>query len=441
MVTSKLQPPSSSAATFPSLSRFSARLQQIKQNLRKISDNLKHQAGQEKLPPTEKVRMVQLQEEIAELVVLFPRIEKLLIQFEINSIHRLFRFLRLSSKDRELTVLFEYIEMAIEILSHDHPSIVVARRVRIDIERTVNRYQHPILGVLINRFRDIYRSESEPLKVVCGLAFTTVVSGGLFFGSLVGLSRQGGSELDGEINAIQERITEIREKLARDNILLTDDARIIQGETQVGDPSNPFGDAVGGVIATQNQQELIREFRQKQLRLQDLEEKRKQEVQDASILFLIILVVSSGTLGSAISILIRINDFEKQELSDPLIPIFTGAFKPIIGSSFGLLIFALFSSGIISVQIVPTNTARSEEFFFCSLAFVIGFSERLAKDVIKRTEERLFGPEDKLSSEFVQMLRDRDRFNQLLRTLENNEPTPHPDEPRSSLPERSESER
>ncbi|NEO86286.1 MAG: hypothetical protein F6J87_18825 [Spirulina sp. SIO3F2] len=377
-----------------SLSRFSTRLKQIKINLRNISDNLHRKAADPKQKTTtaDEMMVLHLQQEIAELVVLFPRIEKLLIQFETNTFHRALRFLRLSSKDRELTVLFEYIEMAIEILSHEQPSLLVARKMRIDIERTVTRHQHPLLGIFLNRFRDIYRSDSDPLKVVCGLTFTTVVSAGLFFGSLVGISRQGESKLDDQINGLQDRLSEIQEELASDNIFITDDAQIIQGENP-GEGDNAFGDAVGGLIATQNQQELIREFRQKRLRQRNLVEIRDQERQDASILFLIILVVSSGTLGSAISILIRINDFEKQEVSDPLIPIFTGAFKPIIGSSFGLLMYALFSSGVISVQIVPNNTARGTEFFFCSLAFVIGFSERLAKDVIKKTEERLLGAE------------------------------------------------
>lgn len=376
-----------------SLSRFSNRLKTIKGNLRQISDNLQLKAADPtaKTTPEAAMRVLQLQQEIAELVVLLPRIEKLLIQFETNTLHRALRWLRLSSKDRQLIVLFEYIEMAIEILSHEEPSILVAQKMRIDVERTVTRHQHPLLGILINRFRDIYRSDSDPLKVVFGLTLTTLVSTGLFFGSLVGIARQGESELDSEIARLEERLLTIREELASENIQAVEDGpnvRFLPGE-RLGEPQNAFADAVGDQIADKQQQELMREFRQKRQRQENLETTRDQERQDNSILFLIVLVMSSGTLGSAISILIRINDFEKQEVSDPLIPIFTGAFKPIIGSSFGLLMYALFSSGIISVQIVPNNTARGAEFFFCSVAFVIGFSERLAKDVIKKTENLL----------------------------------------------------
>jgi hypothetical protein len=396
--------------------QFSQRLKQIKNNLRTIGNNIKVRSTTHKNDTTEQTRLVQLQQEIAALVVLLPRIEKLLLKLNTNSWQRFLRFLKMSSRQQELNILFDYIEMAIEVLSYEQPSLLVAQKIRIDIERTVNRYQHPLLGMVINRFMDVYRSDSDPLKVVCGLALTSSVSAILFFGGLVGLSHQRENMANAEINEVQKRLTEIRETLAKDNIVITESGDIINGNTSMNN-TNPLGNAIGGAIADENQQDLIREFREKTVRLDNLEDRQAQEQQDASILFLIVLVVSSGTLGSAISILIRINDFEKQDATDPIIPIFTGAFKPIIGSSFGLLIYAMFSSGIISVQIVPTDTVRGHEFFFCSLAFVIGFSERLAKDVIKRTEETLLGEAEPYTPP-----------PQALPTLPNTEPHP-PDSP------------
>ncbi len=375
-------------------SLFSQRLKQIKENLRKISHNLnlRSQLGQHH--HHEQENLVAIQGEIAALVVLFPRIEKLLIQLESSSLHRLAKLLRMGSKQQELTMLFEYIEMAIEVLSHEHPSVLVARKIRIDIERTVNCYQHPIMGVIMNRFMDVYRSESDPLKVVCGLAFTSSISALLFFGGLIGISLQ--QESGTELLEVQERLFTIKAILEEDGVTINENGELIPLTPNALSPnngSNSLGSAIGQAITTDNHLELAREYRTKRLRLNTLEKLREQERQDASILFLIVLVVSSGTLGSAISILIRINDFEKQDATDPIVPIFTGAFKPIIGSSFGLLVYAMFSSGIISVQIVPPTTARGAEFFFCSLAFVVGFSERLAKDVIKRTEDQFLGAE------------------------------------------------
>ncbi|MDB9315958.1 hypothetical protein PN462_22790 [Spirulina sp. CS-785/01] len=373
-----------------SSSNFSWRLRTIRENLRGINRDTERNQGEHKNLMELHLEDAKLREEIAALVVLLPRIEKLLIKLEYDPLSRSLRFLRLSSKQIELRVLFEYIEIAIEVLSDKQPSIGVARKIRIDIERTVNRYEHPIMGFFINRFIDVYRSESEPLKVVSGLAFTSVIAAIFFFGSLVGLARNQKTELDQQIESIQGQLEEIENKLNESNIFITEEGKVVSG-VQQQDDENIFGNVVGATIQSQELRELVEQFREETRQLSELRDIRTQQQQDNSILFLIILVVSSGTLGSVISILIRISDFEEPENPDPLIPIFMGAFKPIIGSSFGLLVFALFNSGIISLQILPSDNARGQEFFYSSLAFVIGFSERLAKDVIKRTENTLLG--------------------------------------------------
>ncbi|NEO26654.1 MAG: hypothetical protein F6K03_07095 [Kamptonema sp. SIO4C4] len=381
-----------------SSSNFSWRLRTIRENLRGINREIDTTQVEQKTPVQSFQEEAKLREEIAALVVLLPRIEKLLIKLEYDPLSRSLRFLRLSSKQIELRVLFEYIEIAIEVLSDKQPSIGVARKIRIDIERTVNRYEHPVLGLFINRFMDIYRSESEPLKVVSGLAFTSVIAAMFFFGSLVGLARNQETELDQKIASIQNQLEEIENQLNESNIFITEEGKVVSG-VQQNNNENIFGNVVGATIQSQDLRDLVEQFRNETRQLASLQAIRTQKQQDNSLLFLIILVVSSGTLGSVISILIRISDFEKRDSSDPLVPIFTGAFKPIIGSSFGLLVFALFNSGIISLQLLPSENTRGQEFFFSSLAFVIGFSERLAKDVIKRTESTLLGYDSSPSSE------------------------------------------
>ena len=77
----------------------------------------------------------------------------------------------------------------------------------------------------------------------------------------------------------------------------------------------------------------------------------------------------------------------KQEIIDPVIPFLIGAFKPVIGASFGIFMYALISSGLVPLNTNPTNaTGRKEELFYFAIAFTVGFSERLAKDVIARAE-------------------------------------------------------
>lgn len=94
------------------------------------------------------------------------------------------------------------------------------------------------------------------------------------------------------------------------------------------------------------------------------------------------LVGFSGALGSIVSIMVRLHQFEDAQGSNQAVQFFTGLFKPIVGSAFALFIFAVLSSGLIPVAI-QTEKAR---YFFAALSFVAGFSERFAQDVVTKTE-------------------------------------------------------
>ncbi|WP_100898202.1 hypothetical protein [Nostoc flagelliforme] len=117
------------------------------------------------------------------------------------------------------------------------------------------------------------------------------------------------------------------------------------------------------------------------------------------------LAIAAGTLGSIISILIRIEEFQKKKYSDPLTPFLVGAFKPMIGGAFAVLFLALINSGIILMFINPsvfklnptTNQQSSQDqqrSLIFVIAFVVGFSERLAKDFIGKAEEIASGNRD-----------------------------------------------
>lgn len=95
------------------------------------------------------------------------------------------------------------------------------------------------------------------------------------------------------------------------------------------------------------------------------------------------LVAIGGALGSIVSIMVRIQDFALLKDADHSVLFFTGFFKPIIGSSFALFVFAILSSGLIPVTIDPAKAT----YFFAALAFVSGFSERFAKDVASKAEQ------------------------------------------------------
>ena len=94
------------------------------------------------------------------------------------------------------------------------------------------------------------------------------------------------------------------------------------------------------------------------------------------------LVAIAGALGAVVSVATRLRDLTRLEAVDAQMLLYTGFFKPLIGISFALFVYVALNSGILSVTIAEGK----ENFFFAAVAFVAGFSERLAKDVISRVE-------------------------------------------------------
>lgn len=110
----------------------------------------------------------------------------------------------------------------------------------------------------------------------------------------------------------------------------------------------------------------------------------------AETLFFLLIGGSAGAVGSIVSILLRIKDIvvvDDDHRVDPILPIFLGLFKPVIGGAFGIFTITLLSTEIISIGTISDSGAR--ECLFFSIAFAVGFSERLAKDVIKKTEDMI----------------------------------------------------
>ncbi|NEQ75345.1 MAG: hypothetical protein F6K23_21210 [Okeania sp. SIO2C9] len=106
------------------------------------------------------------------------------------------------------------------------------------------------------------------------------------------------------------------------------------------------------------------------------------------------LCFTAGALGSIISILSRLSNYQQSEeehqYQDSIIPILVGFYKPLIGGTFGILIFAILQGGIIPITFGEINNEKRQDqrwMSLFSLSFVVGFSERLAKDIINTTEK------------------------------------------------------
>ncbi|MES2791725.1 MAG: hypothetical protein V4719_19045 [Planctomycetota bacterium] len=102
---------------------------------------------------------------------------------------------------------------------------------------------------------------------------------------------------------------------------------------------------------------------------------------------LMAIVGIAGAIGSIVSIMVRIADFTKSSITDRSILFMTGAFKPVIGCAFAIFAFAAIKSKVIPLATEPV----SEPYLAIALAFVSGFSERFAPDVVTAAEARFLG--------------------------------------------------
>ena len=110
-----------------------------------------------------------------------------------------------------------------------------------------------------------------------------------------------------------------------------------------------------------------------------------------STIFYILVAVSMGALGSAVSIIVRYNKFIEQSKEGESDLFFTGFFRPIVGMSFAIFAVALIESGVFSGIFTITKQQSRTVYLYMSIAFIAGFSERLVEDVVIKTENTLTG--------------------------------------------------
>jgi hypothetical protein len=94
----------------------------------------------------------------------------------------------------------------------------------------------------------------------------------------------------------------------------------------------------------------------------------------------IAMVTLTGALGAAVSLMLRVRNLGRYRSIDSEALFYTAFFKPIVGAAFALFSFLALNAGIINLASPP----EKQRFLFAALAFVAGFSERFAKDVIDK---------------------------------------------------------
>jgi hypothetical protein len=112
---------------------------------------------------------------------------------------------------------------------------------------------------------------------------------------------------------------------------------------------------------------------------------------DADSMILVAWTILFAAMGSFTSLFVRLSQFAQTTLDDPFLTFCTGFFKPYIGIAFALFALVVMKSNFIKVGSAELSQLTVPAYM--ALAYVSGFSERFASDVMTRAENRfaIFG--------------------------------------------------
>lgn len=267
-----------------------------------------------------------VQRELAEIIYVVQRIRNLLEDnkaFVFGRLGSCFRKINnddeKSKENQKLEPLLEWLHLAVDKLSQEKPSTLLATNIRRKLDLLISRYENPLIAPITNLLKKINYLSSTPAKVLIGLALALPFYLSLPTITIVGMD-QVVEQTYVNKNVSKDDLTAYKENIA-----------------------------------------------------------------------LIVLVGCAGALGSCVSILTRINEYVSRKYEDSFLPVFIGAFKPLIGASFAILIFTLVSSNILPIDVENQDQPGRRLYFFYSIAFLIGFSERFANDVVSRAENIIIG--------------------------------------------------
>jgi hypothetical protein len=105
--------------------------------------------------------------------------------------------------------------------------------------------------------------------------------------------------------------------------------------------------------------------------------------------FNILVAAVCGMLGSVVSILLRLGEFESTRGRSQMFLLLTGATLPFVGGVFGAFVAALLSAKLISIAIAGSDTLNV--WLYVVIGFLSGFSERFSRGFVKIAEDRLGG--------------------------------------------------
>jgi|694.fasta_scaffold07022_12 hypothetical protein len=268
---------------------------------------------------------------------------------------------KFNDKRAKFILLLEDIRSILIVLKTNKVSVESIREFRINLEKEINCDRYLFWGNILNLFIHIYYIKSIPFKIFIGLSVTT-----LFAIIALVLSAQEIYKLD--VSLLENHLEQ---------------------QTNIVTSAPPSASPLPSPKRSDNLVSPI-----------------KRNNPSRRILYSLVYAATAGVLGSVASILLRIIDFRDQQYDDPFIPFFIGLCKPLIGLILGIFSFSLISSNtVIKIDFLITqdnnsstlnddsstsieNNIRHNLFIF-SCAFLVGFSERFASDLLKKTESSI----------------------------------------------------
>ncbi|OLP19180.1 hypothetical protein BST81_06690 [Leptolyngbya sp. 'hensonii'] len=276
----------------------------------------------------------QIQDELAKVATTLQRVRRCLVaaQQKQNKIQA-----------SQLESIASGLETAIMSFQLDSSKILLVRRMRRDAEFFVRELTNPVFYWFINSFKYVIYESTTPVKVLFGLILALPIY----------------------LLVPQLPYRQLVEKILDPVIQETPACKQEWSVTQVSGLS----------------QDTIRSPQQTRITECDV---------DQTIASLVMVGIA-GSLGSIVSILTRIKDYENEKYSDTVLPIWIGALKPLIGGTFGILIFTLASADLLPLRIDSIEKGRVIQKWYAlyAIAFIVGFSERLVKDIISKTEDQI----------------------------------------------------
>ena len=111
---------------------------------------------------------------------------------------------------------------------------------------------------------------------------------------------------------------------------------------------------------------------------------------------LFVACLVAGAFGAAMSVLMRLNGGRRFTVSHEIGREYVtnlGLARPIIGAIFALLLYFAFRGELLQQMQLPEGP-QGEFAFFVASGFLIGFSERLAKEIVNSAEGSLPGAKE-----------------------------------------------